>query len=171
MAIGDSLAGLGASVMRLAALRTLQYLEVSRGWSKVALREGEFHPGDTPVEADYDAHDRFARVVRTHVASPDLRISDIVGEENLKLDELNVRPHSRVIVLDPVDGSSQWMMIRTGHCVAALMLLADENARLTVESAVVVNPVHAFSLYESQLWMGAANSRPEKDVALFQCAD
>lgn len=155
--------------MRLAAMKTLQHLETSRGWARVVLQEGELHPGDTPVEADYDAHHKFASVMNNHVASAQLAVEHIVGEEKILKSPPTVAPGSRIIVLDPLDGSTQWMMIRTGHCVSALMLLADDTGSLSVESAVVVNPVHAFTLVNNSLMMGPTNGSSDGDIVLTSC--
>lgn len=163
------MAKIGASAMRLAAMKTLQHLETSRGWARVTLQEGELHPGDTPVQADYEAHHKFSSVINNHVASAQLSIDDIVGEEKILKAPPTVPPGHRLIVLDPLDGSTQWMMIRTGHCVSALMLLADETGRLRVESAVVVNPVHAFTLVNNVLTMGPTNGTSDDDIVLTSC--
>lgn len=160
-------AELSASVLRHAAAGVLRFLESSDGWDHLALTEGEFHTGDDPIEADRDAHSEFARFAALHPAYQDLRIWDIVGEENIVTVPPRLPAGARVIVLDPLDGSGPWAMIRSGYCVAALVLLADADGELMVESAIVAGPVHTFTLVgESDLRFGSTFSSPRKDISL-----
>jgi|GEM_PF-5497453 len=173
MGYGDTdrhLARLGADALRLAAMKTLQHLELSTGWGKVALEEGQIHPGDPPLGADYEAHHRFTTVLYCHPAMAYLNIEDVVGEERLLEGRIAVKPGSRVVVLDPLDGSTQWALIRSGHSVAAMILISGLDGNLRLESAVVANPVHTFTLVAGEpLRLGATNGRSEDDLWLTSC--
>ena len=133
-------AELTASVLRYAAQGVLRYLETSDGWRQLALAEGQFHTGDDPIVADAEAHKRFENLAAAHPAYADLRVWGIVGEENILTIPPGLAPGARVIVLDPLDGSGPWAMIRAGYCVAALALLAGSDGTLSFECAIVAGP-------------------------------
>jgi hypothetical protein len=91
----------------------------------------------------------------------------IVGEENILNIPSGLAPGARVIVLDPLDGSGPWAMIRAGYCVAALSLIAGSDGVLSFETAIVAGPTHAFTLIEEgELSFGATFKGPAEDVAL-----
>jgi hypothetical protein len=160
-------AELTATVLRFAAQGVLRFLETSDGWRQLSLAEGQFHTGDDPIVADADAHKHFENLVVTHPAYPDLRVWGIVGEENIITIPSGLTPGARVIVLDPLDGSGPWAMIRAGYCVAALSLIAGSGGILSFECAIVAGPTHAFTLIgEDELHFGPTFARPADDVAL-----
>lgn len=161
----------GARAMRYAAMETLRRLETSTGWSKVKMAEGQFHPGDIPVQADYDSHDAFVNYLEFHPAYPNLDVQNVVGEENLLRGQFRMRPHHRAVLLDPVDGSTQWAMIRTGHCVSAMMLIADAQGSVSVESAIIANPVHTFTLLHNGVSMMPTFGKDEDQLILTSCLD
>lgn len=164
-----SLPQLGVEAMRHAAMRTLASLEMSTGWKKLFLAEGELHLGDDPIQADEDAHREFSRALMSHPAADHLRIQDVVGEERLG----PIPPLAsgqRLVVVDPLDGSSQWAMVRAGYCVASLMLVADSAGRLRFESAIVSNPTHTFTLIAGEpLTFGPTYGRSSEDIVVLSC--
>ncbi len=160
-------AELSATVLRFAAQGVLRFLENSDGWRQLTLAEDQFHTGDDPIVADAEAHHQFARLAQTHPAYQDLRIWGIVGEENIVRVPPRLQPGARIIVLDPLDGSGPWAMIRMGYCVAALVLLADTDGNLEVESAIVAGPTHTFTLVgDDDLRFGPTFGAPSNDLAL-----
>ena len=160
-------AELSASVLRYAAQGVLRFLENSDGWQQLNLAEGQFHTGDDPIVADADAHQQFERFAKTHPAYQELKIWGIVGEEHIVKMPDRLQPGAGVIVLDPLDGSGTWTMIRSNFCVAALLLRADTDSRLGLESAIVAGPTHTFTLVGADdLRFGNTFSGPSNDVAL-----
>jgi 3'-phosphoadenosine 5'-phosphosulfate (PAPS) 3'-phosphatase len=155
-----------AQLLRRAAQATLRVLETSQGWEQLILEEGVFHHGEDPLEVDDHAQKAFQNAARSDPHYEDLRIVDVVGEERIvRLAPL--APGERLIVLDPLDGSKPWFLVRGGYCVAALMLLADETGRLTVEAAIIASPTHAFSLIGDQdLRVGRAHDDGTNDAAV-----
>src|SRR4051794_39539672 len=112
----DSPAEASARLVRSAAQRTLQALEASQGWDQLRLAEGEFHHGDDPLEVDKQAQRAFYDAAKSHPYFSDLRIVAVDGEEHI-VRVPPLAPGERLIVLDPLDGSKPWFMIRTGYCV------------------------------------------------------
>lgn len=165
MSIDD--AQLTASVIRYAAQRVLHYLETSESWTRMNLAEGQFHTGDDPILADDEAQREFVSSARAHPAYRSLNILDIVGEENIVTLPRQYKPGARVFVLDALDGSTAWAMVRHGYCVACISLLADDSGTLRFECGVVATPVHAFTLLGySDLKFGATFSASDNDVRL-----
>lgn len=134
-----------ALALRVAARATLRYLESSSGWEKLAQVEGVFHSGDAPIRADQEAHRVFDRTVRTSSENLGDSIYAVVGEELIQPLPHSYEPGVRLIVVDPLDGSTQWSLIHSVFCVAAYCLVADQNGELKMESAVVANPQHCFT--------------------------
>lgn len=161
----------GAHVLRVAAAETLKTLVMSQGWGSVALKEGEIHPGDPPRRVDQEAQECFADSVSDHPLATSLRITDVVGEENLPSDgEPLGETGARIVVVDPLDGSTQWSMIRSAYCVAAMMLHDDGRGRLRLESAVIATPVHTFTLVVGdQPRFGPSFGRESTYVGLTSC--
>ncbi len=160
-------AELSASVLRYAAQGVLRSLENSNGWRQLGLAEDQFHTGDDPIVADAEAHAQFERLAQTHPAYQELRIWGIVGEENIVRIPPRMEPGARIIVLDPLDGSRPWAMIREGFCVAALVLLTGPDGKLELESAIVAGPTYTFTLVgDDDLRFGNTFGGPRDDVAL-----
>lgn len=129
-----------------AAHATLTYLASSQNWERVALAEGAFHTGDDPIHADLEAHSVFERHLRGRDTSVADSIYAVVGEESIQhipLDQL--MPGARVVVVDPLDGSTQWAIFSHAYCVAAYCLVVGDEGRLRLESAIVANPQHSFT--------------------------
>ncbi len=137
-----------APLLRDAARATLRYLETSVGWQRLKLAEGDVHIGDDPILADAEAHRVFQYAVSAHPDAAEAKVFAVVGEEAmLSLPESYV-PGTRVIVVDPLDGSTQWALVSTAFCVAAYCLVArdtDGSVKLEIESVVIVNPQHTFT--------------------------
>lgn len=153
-----------ATALRFAAQGALRYLETSQAWQQMTLAEGQFHTGDDPIVADSEAHVEFERSLRAHPAWHDLHIWGVVGEENIREVPKVYRVGTRVIVLDSLDGSTMWAMMRQGYCVAALSLLAGQDGLLKLECAIVATPVHTFTLDgDGGLRFGPTFEGPELD--------
>ncbi|GAB3189430.1 hypothetical protein FHX75_111220 [Micromonospora palomenae] len=167
--MADELARIGASALRQAAMRTLRHLETSGGWKRLLLAEGELHLGDDPIQADEEAQVEFGRAFSRHPAYRDLRVIDIIGEERLKPPpELN--PGERLLVLDPLDGSTQWAMIRAGYCVAAMLFIARSAGRIQLESAIIANQTHTFTLINGKpMTFGPTYGTSSEDAYLLSC--
>jgi hypothetical protein len=165
--MGASQAELSASVLRYAAQGALRFLENSAGWRQLSLAEDQFHTGDDPIVADAESHAQFTRFATGHPAFQELRIWGIVGEENIQAVPPRLQPGARVIVLDPLDGSWPWAMIRAGYCVAALTLIAGSDGVLKLESAIVATPTHTFTLVgDDDLRFGPTFGGPANDMTL-----
>lgn len=165
------LARVGASALRLAATATLRSMVLSQGWGAVSLTEGQVHPGDPPRKVDYEAHETFSSALFSHLAMPQLLVENVFGEENIPSNgRITITPGHRAVLLDPLDGSTQWSMIRAGYCVAAMMLNADADGRISLESSIVATPVHTFTLvHGEQLRFGATNGTSTNDLLLTSC--
>lgn len=155
-----------ASVLRFAAQRVLRYLETSQAWQQLGLAEGQFHTGDDPIRADAEAHQEFEAAARSHPAWSDLRVWSVVGEENILPPPETFSEGTRVIVLDSLDGSSMWAMLRQGYCVAAMSLLADSTGSLQLECGVIATPVHSFTLAGDELRFGPSFDGPGNDALM-----
>ena len=150
-------------------MRTLRSLEMSRGWQRILLAEGEMHLGDDPIQADEDSQEVFARVFSGHPAYRDLKVRDIIGEERLK-PAPDLAPGERLLVLDPLDGSTQWAMVRAGYCVAAMLFTARPGSRIELESAIIANPTHTFTLVAGDpLRFGPTYGKSDDDGYLLSC--
>jgi hypothetical protein len=161
-----SAAEASAVLMRQAACETLKILESSTEWDQLVVAEGVFHHGDDPLVVDKEAQDAFSASAKSHQFYSDLQIREIVGEEHI-VDVPPLSPGERLIVLDPLDGSKPWFMIRSGYCVAALMLLAGPRGGLAVESAIIATPTHSFTLLGGHdLRFGRTFALPGLDAAL-----
>lgn len=134
-----------ADVLRGGARATLRYLATSHGWDRIALAEGEFHTGDDPIKADREAQRVFEQYVYANHHLIDNSVYDIVGEESIRALPGEFEPGTRVIVVDPLDGSTQWAIFSHAFCVAAYCLVADADRSLKLESAVVATPQHTFT--------------------------
>lgn len=134
-----------ARLLRGAALAALRHLSTSRGWDRVALREGEFHSGDDPITADREAQQVFEHFVLAHQHEVDNSVYAVVGEESIRALPESLKPGARLIVVDPLDGSTQWAIFSHAFCVAAYCVRADSRGRLELESAVVATPQHSFT--------------------------
>lgn len=144
-----------ASALRRSCRAVHRHLATSTGWKQLGLAEGQFHTGDDPIVADAEAHNVFEAALASDSQAGVMRVWGVVGEERVIDVPHDIEPGSRVVVIDPLDGSTQWSMVSTGYCVAAISLLADENGILTFECGVVSTPVHTFTLsgYD-ELWFG-----------------
>lgn len=170
--VGD--ADLGALVLRNASREVVKHLELSNGWRRLLGAEGQTHPGDDPIEVDAEAHRVFEQGLADHLGYYSLSLSEVIGEENLKeareLERLRrtMAEGERLVILDPLDGSSQWALMRAGYCVAA-MLLVKHSGAFELESACVSTPVHTFTWIGGRLRFGRTFGRPSEDVILTSC--
>lgn len=153
-------------MLRFAAQRVLRYLETSQAWQQLALAEDQFHTGDDPIRADAEAHQEFEVAARAHPAWNDLGVWSVVGEENILPAPAAFSEGTRVIVLDSLDGSSMWAMMRQGYCVAAMSLLANARGNLELECGVIATPVHSFTLAGDELKFGPTFDGPRSDSLL-----
>lgn len=131
--------------LRDACQHVIRFLGTSQGLLRITLNEGEFHTGDDPIVADMDTHVEFDSRLRRHPSWSTLRVSDVVGEEHIVKQPRFFSPGERLIVVDPLDGSTAWAMARQAYCVAAMSLLSDDEGRLGLECAVIATPVHTFT--------------------------
>ncbi|MFT3876742.1 MAG: inositol monophosphatase family protein [Propioniciclava sp.] len=143
MAVVDTLDCLEA--LKESSKHVIRFLETSTGMLRIAQHEGQFHTGDDPIIADKDTHLQFEERLRKSQFWPDLNIWGVVGEERIVQQPKYFTPGARVIVVDPLDGSTAWAMARQAYCVAALSLLAGRDRRLALECAVISTPVHTFT--------------------------
>lgn len=155
-----------ATALRFAAQETLKYLETSEAFEQFQLAEGQFHTGDDPIVADSEAHEHFESALRRHPAFSELRIWGVVGEERIVPPPSSLNAGTRVVVLDSLDGSSTWTMLRQGYCVAALTLTANGRGQLEFECGVIANPVHSFTLRGGYLTFGPTFHGPADDILM-----
>ncbi|GAA4885571.1 hypothetical protein [Serinicoccus chungangensis] len=155
-----------ADVLRYAAQETLRHLETSDAWEAFTLEEGQIHTGDDPIQADENAQLAFEKATESHLAFDQLNIHAFSGEERLKPISGDYKRGSRIIFVDPLDGSSLWSIFRQGYCVGAMSLVADGNGRWDFECGLVATPVHTFTLLDEQLMFGATFSPSRLDTYL-----
>lgn len=155
-----------ARLLRQAGVGTLHYLMHGNASIELAAAETEFHHGDDPIEADKEAQRYFEQAARDHPGFEDWRIIAIVGEESIK--DIGSPPAGdRVIVVDPLDGSKPWAYMRTGYCVAALLLRSAGGGRWIVECALIALPGEAFTLLSQGLLLhGPLDGEPESDLVI-----
>jgi hypothetical protein len=61
-------------------------------------------------------------------------------------------------------------MVRAGYCVAAMLFVAQSFSRIELESAVVANPIHTFTLVSREpLSFGPTYARSDEVVFLASC--
>ena len=155
-----------ARLLRAAAVGALHYLTHGDASSELAAKETEFHHGDDPIEADKEAQRHFEEAAHDYPNLVALRVVAIVGEERIERLEV-LQPGERVIVVDPLDGSKPWTLIRAGYCVAALVLGADSDGALTIECAIIATPTEAFTLLGTNLLLhGPLDGTPESDLVV-----
>jgi 3'-phosphoadenosine 5'-phosphosulfate (PAPS) 3'-phosphatase len=152
-------AEISADVLHRAARRVLRLLGRYAADADLPTVGGGFHVGDPPIAADLAAHAAFAEELLSDPAASELAITAVVGEEHSHAPD-PVPPGGRVVVVDPLDGSWGWATLRSGYCVAALVLVANAAAELAVESAVVAAPTDTFRL-TGDLTVGPTFARTE----------
>lgn len=131
--------------LKQACRHVIRFLGTSQGMLRIALSEGQFHTGDDPIVADLDTQVEFVNSLEQHPAYPLLRIWGVVGEENIVAPLDEYEPGTRVIVVDPLDGSTTWAMARQAYCVAAMSMMANSAGKLELECATIATPVHLFT--------------------------
>jgi hypothetical protein len=162
--------GLLAAMLRHACQQTLRYLGSGHASAALAETEEVFHHGDDPIVADKEAQRIFEEAIRSHEAFRMLNLVAIVGEESIR-EVSRPREGERVLVVDPLDGSKCWASVKTGYCVAALVLLAA-GGRWTVEAAIVATPLEAYTLRNSgDVFYGPTWGDASKDMRIAAILD
>jgi fructose-1,6-bisphosphatase/inositol monophosphatase family enzyme len=152
---------------------TVRHLQASDGMERITIAEGQFHSGDDPIRVDKEAHAVFDGALRRAEERNGRRtIYAIAGEEQLAAIPDGLGPGIRVVIVDPLDGSAQWSMLRSAFCVSAYSLIADQNGRMRLECAVLTDTSRYYVWSHAKgVRMGLRGDAPDRRIRLDAIVD